>query len=198
MGSLTSVNAAEYMAKVPRDEQEKRGKIRTFTGKLVDPLFLQYPDIDIRDIAHHTANICRYTGAVPKFYSVAQHSVLVARYFLLPMERAAGLLHDGAEAYLNDIASPLKRADGMEEYVKADERATGAIFEAFGIPRDLLPKTKQFDDLLFQREVASFWPGEYVAAPDQRIVPWSPARAEKEFLAEFERVRSVLSGRALA
>lgn len=185
--------AAKYMAEVPRVEQEKRGKIRTFTGKLVDPLALRVVDINIHDIAHHLSNIGRYTGATPKFYSVAQHSVLVARYFLLPIERMAGLLHDAAEAYINDIASPLKRAPGMERYVQADEEITRIVFRAYDIPYELLAKTKQFDDQMFHREVASFWSSEYYPAPDQVVIPWAPAKAEKEFLAEFHRSNAKVS-----
>lgn len=177
-------NAAQYMAEVPREEQERRGRIRTFTGKLVDPLDLQFGDIDIRDIAHHMSNLCRYTGAVPQFYSVAQHSVIVANYPLKAEERAAGLLHDAAEAYLNDLASPIKRGPGFKAYVAADVENTEVIFRAFGLDPALLAKIKTFDNLAFEREVMSFWPTGTVYK-EQLIVPVSPAVAEAQFLSEF-------------
>lgn len=180
------MDAAQYMVEVPREEQERRGKIRTFTGKLVDPFALEREDIDIRDIAHHLSNLCRYTGAGP-FYSVAQHSLLVADYFVKPEERLAGLLHDAAETYINDIASPLKRAPSMKAYVAADEEITALVFHVFGLNGGLLAKVKPFDDLVFQREVMSFWPTGTVYST-QVINPIDPTRAELQFLNEFRRL----------
>ena len=73
-------------------------------------LYLQNPNagqIHIDDIAHGLAHQCRFNGQTNKFYSVAQHSVMVAS--ILPPElRLAGLLHDAAEAYLGDSVQPLK------------------------------------------------------------------------------------------
>ncbi len=68
-------------------------------------------DIVLSDIAIPLSNICRYAGQLPlgKWYSVAQHAVNVSR--ILPREFAlTGLLHDTAEAFTNDIVTPLKVA----------------------------------------------------------------------------------------
>lgn len=66
------------------------------------------------DIAHHTAMTVRYGGGVRRFYSVAEHAVLVADLLVWqdkPDEIvAAGLLHDAAEAYVGDVIAPLKYA----------------------------------------------------------------------------------------
>lgn len=186
------VSAAKYMAEVPRENQDTAGRVRTFTGKLVNPLAMHPVDIDIRDIAHQLSNVCRYTGATPQFYSVAQHSVLVARYFLDSRKRLVGLLHDASEAYLNDIASPVKRNVIFEGYRMAEKKLSLEIFAAFGLDarRDDLTDaaTRQFDDLMFEREVASFWGPSGSVPDDQRVTPWSPAKAEKEFLYEFKHI----------
>lgn len=174
---------SEFILQASREHQDARGKIRTFTGKYVNPLAMRVEDIDIRDIAHHLANECRYAGACPTHYSVAQHSVLVADYFIDPEEKLAGLLHDAAEAYLKDIPSPVKRDPRMAWYRELDLQLTELIFSVFDLPASLLPSTKFADSAVFDREVKSFWGGV------QDVTPWSPRTAEARFLVSFEKYR---------
>lgn len=70
--------------------------------------------IIIRDIAHHLAQINRFTGATIRPYSVAEHSLLCADIALhdghpLAAQMAA-LMHDAHEAYTTDLSSPAKQA----------------------------------------------------------------------------------------
>lgn len=172
----------DYITSMPRTAQERKGKIRTFTGMYVNPLSMRPEDIDIRDIAHHLANLCRYTGACPEHYSVGQHSVLVSLYFDTPRMQLAGLLHDGAEAYLNDLASPVKHDPRMSWYRELDHDLTGMVYERFGLSRDLLPLTKPADDKVFNREVQSWWG---LATVPRDVVPWQPKFTEETFLRFF-------------
>ena len=55
------------------------GWIQTFTGKKFSPLEPRREDIDILDIAHSRSMQCRFNGHCRQFYSVAEHSVRVAR-----------------------------------------------------------------------------------------------------------------------
>ena len=177
----------EYIHTTAREDQDRKGLVRTFTGKYVNPLDLNFDDVCIEDIAHHLSNICRFTGAGP-FYSVAQHSVQVSwlckgwsRDFKL-----AGLLHDAAEAYLNDLASPVKHAEGMETYRAAEEVATRVIFGALGANPEYLDLVKEHDDKMFQNEVEWFW-GKRVGG----LHIWTPEQAEREFLVEYHALRGV-------
>ena len=82
------------------------GYCATFTGKMIVPDEPKPEDIDIIDIAVGLSQQCRYAGHVWPFYSVAEHSILVAqlvgqqpddkRYAL------RALMHDSPEFILND------------------------------------------------------------------------------------------------
>lgn len=107
------------MAKEKRKQKQKKEKlnknfcVQTFNGNAFDPKIKKINNIEIYDIAHALSNLCRYSGHCRKFYSVAEHSVLVSKIIqkLWPedLEAAwAGLLHDATEAYVGDITTPLK------------------------------------------------------------------------------------------
>lgn len=114
------------------NELVKPGQFRTFTGRYVYPLALRVDDVDLRDIAHALSNQCRFAGHIPTFYSVAQHSVLVAS-LAPPWAAKWALLHDASEAYLTDLPSPLKRLPEFSAYRAAEARASMVIAERFGL-----------------------------------------------------------------
>lgn len=174
----------DYVSALPRDQQERKGRIRTFTGKYVDPLALKPEDICIEDIAHHLSLICRYTGACPFPFSVAQHSLMVS-YFMEAKHgwrtpALAGLLHDASETYLNDIASPVKHNPAMLFYREAEDRAERLIFSTFGIDYSWMALTKPEDDRAFFAEVNSWW-GDNIGVIYERH--WLDV--EREFLKRY-------------
>lgn len=172
---------AEYILDVPREQQDRNGKIRCHpSGRYVNPLDLKPEDVDIRDIAHHLSNICRYTGACPNHYSVAQHSVLVSDA-LPPELKLAGLLHDAAEYVFNDIASPVKRDPRMQWYRDLEHTAAEMIFRVYGVDPLFLPLTKPADDAIFRQEVAAWWGDGYMPV-------WSPSTSETIFLGKFHNL----------
>lgn len=114
--------------------------IQTWTGVKFRPLSPRAEDINIQDIAHHLSMICRYTGAVDRFYSVAEHSVLVAyRAAQLSSEKDClmharwGLLHDASEAYIADVSRPLKHQPAFADYRAAEKKLQGVIALRFGL-----------------------------------------------------------------
>lgn len=109
-------------------------KIQTYTGLMVDPLNMRPDDINAEDIAHALSNICRFTGHCARFYSVAEHSINVARL----IEHWGGnpdygYLHDASEAYLCDIARPLKQLPQFDWYRESEKRVQRTIYERFGL-----------------------------------------------------------------
>lgn len=86
--------------------------IETFSGIKFWPLDPKPEEIVIRDIAHSLSLVCRFTGHCKFFYSVAQHSIhtsnILRQLGLSPKAQLRGLLHDASEAYLCDIAAPVK------------------------------------------------------------------------------------------
>ena len=107
-----------------------KGVIRTRSGAYVNVFDPDPASLLISDIAHGLSHVCRFGGHTPRFYSVAQHSILVARR-LPPELRLEGLLHDASEAYLGDMPTPIK--DGMPEYRIAEDRMQRALAEKFGV-----------------------------------------------------------------
>lgn len=88
----------------------------TFSGRDYLPTQMVPADVHIEDVAHALSLICRFGGHTKVHYSVAQHSLLVARILEeqgAPVEaQLAGLLHDAHEAYIGDIPTPIKSALG--------------------------------------------------------------------------------------
>ncbi len=80
----------DYITSMPCEQQEDRRKIRTFTGRYINPFTVRARDISLRDIAHHLSLINRYTGASPWPCPVAQHSVLVAERAARQWNEAGG------------------------------------------------------------------------------------------------------------
>lgn len=161
------------------------GFIFTYTGRKITPLDPDPNDIDILDIAHSLANQCRFTGHVREFYSVAQHSVLAAT--LVPDElQLTTLLHDGSEAYLSDIARPLKNVPGFGDvYHAAEATLEQAIAVRFGTLFPMPPEVKKADDLMLWAEMRDLMPNDPpdgVEAYEKEVIPWTPHEAEQKFL----------------
>lgn len=106
------------------------GKFNTATGEIMDILLPSPASIHVEDIAKGLSKICRFGGQISKFYSVAQHSILVTQ--LAPAElQPYALMHDATEAYIGDIIKPLKVILG-DVYARIEERFHSAICERFG------------------------------------------------------------------
>lgn len=81
--------------------------IETHRGRRFD---LRNPVFDSNDIAHALGNMCRFGGHCRQFYSVAEHSLLVASLVshLTLGDPFEALMHDAHEAYVTDLPAPWK------------------------------------------------------------------------------------------
>jgi hypothetical protein len=87
-------------------------------------------EVEPADIAHALSLLCRYNGHIDRFYSVAEHCVLLSH--AVPEKFALdALLHDATEAYVGDMIRPLKRT--MNEYQMVERYVMNAIAERFDI-----------------------------------------------------------------
>lgn len=106
--------------------------IQCSTGTPFYPLDPREEEIFIEDIARGLSQQCRFTGQTNRFYSIAQHSIAVS-YIVPPGLALRGLLHDASEAYLCDIARPLKRLPYMEEYRRVERNLQDTIYRRYKI-----------------------------------------------------------------
>lgn len=169
--------------------------IITYTGRRVDLCDPDPASIDILDIAHALAMQCRWNGHTTKFYSVAQHSVMVSD--LVPTDEALiGLLHDAAEAYLGDVVRPLKQMYGRT-WTAIENCMSVAIGRRFGVKLLTLPESVQeADDILLATEARDLMrEGCVILDRDgfprlcspltNPIRPCGPEIAQAEFLQRF-------------
>lgn len=121
--------------------------IQTFTGRQFWPLNPRAEDVCIEDIAHALSMKCRYTGHCRQFYSVAQHSVIMTELSLSPHW---ALMHDAAEAYMPDVARPVKRL--IPQLKDVEDGLLKVIAEAFSlewpIPKYVEDDVKSLDLIL--------------------------------------------------
>ena len=165
---------------------------QTFSGRQFWPLDPRADEVDIKDIAHALANICRFGGHCISFYSVAQHCLLVSR--LVPDHlRLAALLHDAAEAYIGDMVRPLKRfIPQFREIEHHIEAVIGQHFEVALVPMD--PAIKRADEIALmteKRDVVGPSPQKWneTATPAaETVVPLRPVDAERLFLLRFREL----------
>jgi len=154
---------------------------------LVDP---NHRHVCIHEIAHALAHICRFTGHVRTFYSVAQHSYH-ASYLVPPEYALQALLHDAAEAYIGDVASPLKHL--LPDYKAIEAGVEAAVTRHFKLPAVLHPSVKRADLIMLATEQRDLMPAhadvweciQGIEPMPQPIAPMAPQSARYCFLDRF-------------
>lgn len=136
--------------------------IRTYSGNKCFFFKPEKSNIDIVDIAHALSLVCRYNGAVRRFYSVAQHCCIIAQKLLDETgERHIayqGLMHDSSEAFISDIPRPYKKH--FEGYKEAEERFEKWLAEKFYYRYPYSMGVKDHDVICLVTEMRDMLEGE--------------------------------------
>lgn len=186
-------------------------RIMQCNGQFIDPFAMTPAEVDIKVIASALSKICRFTGHLKKFYSVAQHSVHVAERIMhqvydndkyTPKEAKAmvlaALVHDGSEAYIADIASPVKRHRSMEAYRAIEQQIQMAVDQRFLIR--LLPVcTRKLIDTA-DRDLCGLeaiqlggwdirnWPNMPLPSFHRELIALGPVKAEQMFMDFYREI----------
>lgn len=165
--------------------------MQTYSGRQFWPLDPRADEVFIEDVAHALAMACRYGGHCERFYSVAEHSVLVSQ--VVPPEMALlGLLHDASEAYVADVIRPIKPS--LAGYKEIELRVWRAIADRYGLPYEMPAEIKLADNAVLLAESEQImkphpapWcvPGEPAAVV---VMGLHPGAAEFRFLTRFREL----------
>lgn len=163
---------------------------------LLDPV-IDDPEFAIHDIAVALSRDNRYTGRTHWPISVAQHSVLASRYARqFPLEL---LLHDAHEAYIGDIAKPIKdylrhhNCDLLEQLADSLDAEIGRAFGIDLLNEEVRQEIRDMDRFLYLWEKRDAMEGcerpwgmeGEIELPEEFLVPWPEAFAKDAFLRRF-------------
>lgn len=163
--------------------------VATVSGQRLYLLAPEASQINIDDIVHGLAYQPCYSGQTSHFYSLAQHSLLVAS--LVPAgQRLAALLHDAVCAYLGNLAQSMRPL--LPGFSLIEARVKAAISERFavsGLDTTLIQRAHQIAQSTEQRDLL---PHEFElrrpggAAPVPRRIEFlSPEEAKRQFQEMF-------------
>ena len=145
-------------------------QILTHRGILFDPIHPKAELIDIEDIAHALALLCRANGHFRSFYSVGMHCIncaaeAAARGYDRQVQLAC-LLHDASEAYLSDVTRPVKQV--LPQYLQIEAPLQEMIWEKWlGHPleEDQRVKVFEIDDAVLYYEFENLMGAKLVEDP---------------------------------
>lgn len=169
--------------------------MQLYSGKPFYPNDPRSEEIDIEDIAHSLSNQCRYNGHTKRFYSVAEHSVLVSEMVAQKTNNIniiqQGLMHDAPEAYVGDVIRPLKIQ--LTEWEKFEIPVWKVICKRYSINPKINPIVHKMDydacaiekrDLM-NPSIGVCW-GRMPQADERfSVIGLAPNEAKKLFLDKF-------------
>jgi len=141
----------------------ERVYITTYSGLRCPLEGLRPQDVRIEDIVHSLSLQCRYMGHIEKFYSVAEHSVLVANLAARDHGTRSEVVrcslgHDFGEGFIGDFPSPLKQK--FPELKEFEIEVEKAVFTALLLPDPedaIWAEVKKYDRLALHLEASTLF-----------------------------------------
>lgn len=183
-------------------DDHRRVSIATYSGVEFFPLDPRPEDVRLFDIAHALSMKCRYTGHCHQFFSVAQHSVMVSQMLEVMNatveEQYIGLMHDAQEAYLPDVASPIKgHIPGYREIEKGVEKVIAEVF-GFEFPHPKVIKIADAESFKHEYKLImsplEWWKGDGPKYDWGVIEEWDPFMGRERFLQRHRRLNAIREG----
>lgn len=130
-----------------------QAQIETYNGEFFNLDPNDFSGVNIHNLAHALSGVNRFNSHTNRMYSVGEHSIHVASQ-LPPELQLIGLLHDGSEAYIQDIPSPFKQF--LPDYAAMEELIQNKVYRAFGLDpewvRGVYPAVKRIDSMMCEVE----------------------------------------------
>lgn len=187
-----------------RGHEGRRGlHMHVSSGKFFFPCDPREEEIEIEDIAHHLGMQVRFAGACEQFVSVAEHCFLCSTIEApTPQDALEALMHDAAEAYLQDWIRPIKYLPEVRAvYTALETPLETVIARKFGLQYPWSKWVKHCDELVCNLEITN-----NIANPDKgqlhetmvvpadlRLLYLSPRDAKLLFLDRFHQLREQIA-----
>ncbi len=163
-------------------------------GNFIKPFNPECKTLDLEVVGLALSRIMRFFGQTQ--LSVAQHSVNMARVFIYRGETELAkqaLLHEVSEAFMGDLASPLKRAFPM--FKEIEESLIKKTFACYGLSYPMHKEVHVLDKQIVLNEAkvhmpkAGYWSSLGLGVDEETVqnakvdlVAWSSDKAFIEFI----------------
>lgn len=144
-------------------------KIETSSGRIIDLFDPKPDDLYLPDIVQSLKRLHRFNGHTSVRYTVFQHCTMcaaeaVSRGYSETVVKSC-LMHDFAEAYIGDMAYPLKQ--NFPQYLELEIRFEDVLAERWGFQTS--PEVTEIDRDMAVYEARHFMPSQ---AMDDRWREW--------------------------
>lgn len=157
----------------------------TYMGIIIDVFEPTAQMFSIYDIAHALSNAPRFAGHTPINYTVAQHSIAVAKLVetykggIYSTWAIEALMHDASEAYMTDLPAPIKHK--MPEFMAVENHLMKVLFDAFWLRYPYDPIVKEMDTVHVNMEMSKSFVFPRVTHEE----------IELNFLGEYTRLQNI-------